>query len=671
MAQIAIYEDIYSSEALCIYVHIILKNLRKYKTGYFGNEDNLKLCVRNVLLNKVIESGSSVNLSNSKLSKVYGITHVIITDCKTHSCVKNGIVTINTSIYIDSLQSEDFYNLKVNSAPVILCGVSQEVQQLCNYFKFNKSTLLNRPLGVLLHGPPGCGKTYLGQYLSQLCDGALIKIDGSDLFHPEYGSGALALKKLFNGAIVLSNEGPVVIFFDELDAICPRYENASLGNKQITAALITEMDYLHEKNIAQIFVVGATNTISSVNTALRRPGRFDKEVLINVPTKEQRTTILEELTVSLNMTKDNGAEAVSLSEIALWTAGYVISDLKTLCDEALTHAFDTNFNQAINTVIKRSDFLHALHKVIPTLRKNIGSVVDLQPVDWEDIGGLEEVKTEIRQSLEWPLLYPNALKRMDVTATKGILLYGPPGCCKTTLVRAAATSCHVTFLSLNGAQIYSPYVGESERLLSETFQKARALSPCILFFDEIESLIGKRSSGSGQSRVQERILATLLNEMDGIGASLDQKMDASIVHNHGDDEPTNKSQIINESSRIIVIGATNRPDMLDGAILRPGRLDKLIYVPPPNELSRRAILQIQTSCIPNNGLDLLELSKKTEFFSGADLKNLCKEAGLICLRLGLWQENKAIVTQEHFLKALDIVKPSLSEQILKQYCKEM
>ncbi|GFS18654.1 spermatogenesis-associated protein 5-like protein 1, partial [Elysia marginata] len=566
-----------------------------------------------VLVNSHITSGMTVSLLHSKLATAYGIPTIIISKCqlnKGSECIEMCRVDHKTEINIVEVQSSDYFMLRCDKEKIHLGGLDQELQHLKTLLEFNRICGLvpaQRTVGVILHGPPGCGKTSLGKALAQSYNAAFLNVESTNINKTEFGAGAEALKGIFNRAVSLTNEGPVILFLDELDMLCPPPSAASLGSRQLTSALVSQMDWLHDAEVPGLLVVAATNTISSVNPALRRPGRFERELLLNVPSQRQRLTILETQGHAMMLTVGND---VSLEGLALMTPGFVGADLQLLCQEALNHAFSrvgSSNSVSEHLPVQNCDFMAALHKVTPSLKKGLNCHVDLKGVKWDEIGGLEDIKSEIRQSIEWPLMHPESLRRMDLAATKGVLLYGPPGCCKTTLVRAAATSCHVTFLSLNVAQVFSPYVGESERIISEAFQKARALSPAILFFDEIDSLVGKRSSGGGQSRVQERVLATMLNEMDGIGTRLDLKTNAysqpgniekesvagatceeikgqapCIVSEKQSQSHREKSLSDIDMSRVIVIGATNCPDMLDHAILRPGRLDRHIYVPPPD-----------------------------------------------------------------------------------------
>ncbi|XP_035826697.1 spermatogenesis-associated protein 5-like protein 1 isoform X2 [Aplysia californica] len=663
---------------------VVVDNLNRFKSC--GSQDKRYECIakfcQNVLLNKILQSEQEIHLERSKLARSYGIVYIVVCACISENDSNEGVLTRDADVVVQSVISKDFYELRksLHQEKVSVAGISTEAEKLNQLLRFGKLQYGTsyRQVGVLLHGPPGCGKSSLVKHIAQSCDAVVLNVESTDVLQSEVGSGVEALKRFFRRAVALSEEGSVILFLDELDTLCPHRDNSSLGSKQITSALIHELDSLHGKDIPGLLVLGATNVISSLDPSLRRPGRFDREVLINIPTKDQRLAILELFTNHVELDC-----AVQLCDIAMRTPGYVGADLRALCEEA--ESMTLKREGAVPPTVKLEDFDHALHCVAPLMKRSSDCVIDLQPVNWEDIGGLEDVKHEIRQSIEWPLLYPDVLHRMDLTPTKGVLLFGPPGCCKTTLVKAAATSCHVTFLSLSGAQVFSPYVGESEKIVSEAFQKARALSPSILFFDEIETLVGKRSSEKNQSRVQERILATLLNEMDGVGIRLDKKTNASLNQDRGrstvgvsgpqemqkmDNRGVGCTSIVSEcnssldlkGSQVMVIGATNRPDMLDPAILRPGRLDKHIHVPPPDAEARAAILKVYTSKMSTSDLDLHKMSLDTELYTGADLKNLCKEAGLFALREILARGDPGspiCVNSHHFARAKEIVKPSL------------
>lgn len=308
-------------------------------------------------------------------------------------------------------------------------------------------------------------------------------------------------------------------------------------------------------------------------------------------------------------------------------------------------------------VIDETDFLEAFKKIQPSSFRSVIGLMDIKPVGWEQIGGLEDVKLRLKQSVEWPLKFPQEFVRMGLTQPKGILLYGPPGCAKTTLVRALATSCHCSFVSVSGADLFSPFVGDSERVLSQVFRQARANTPAIVFLDEIDSFLGSRSISKTGCNVQERVLSVLLNELDGVGLK-------TIERRGSKSDQQEFEEVFNQN--VMIVAATNRPDALDDALLRPGRLDKIIYIPPPNEKGRLSILKICTKNMPvGPDVSLENLAAETCFFSGADLGNLCREAALLAL-----QENgleATTVKQEHFLKSLTIVKPSLSQRHLTLY----
>lgn len=320
-------------------------------------------------------------------------------------------------------------------------------------------------------------------------------------------------------------------------------------------------------------------------------------------------------------------------------------------------------------MIDETDFFEAFKKIQPSSFRNVIGLMDIKPVSWEQIGGLEDVKLKLKQSIEWPLKYPHEFVRMGLTQPKGLLLYGPPGCAKTTLVRALATSCHCSFVSVSGADLFSPFVGDSEKLLSQVFRQARANTPAIVFLDEIDSILGSRSVSKTGCNVQERVLSVLLNELDGVGLKTIERR-GSKSDQQGKYKELKKNEEVEFEEvfnrNVIIVAATNRPDVLDDALLRPGRLDKMIYIPPPDEKGRLSILKICTKNMPvGPDVSLENLAAETCFFSGADLGNLCKEAALLALQEdGL---EATTVKQEHFLKSLKAVKPSLSHKDLTLY----
>ncbi|CAI5792860.1 spermatogenesis-associated 5 1 [Podarcis lilfordi] len=317
-----------------------------------------------------------------------------------------------------------------------------------------------------------------------------------------------------------------------------------------------------------------------------------------------------------------------------------------------------------------SDFREALKTIQPSsVRSGVG-LADFRPVAWDQIGGLEDVKLKLKQSIEWPIKFPEAFVRMGLARPKGILLYGPSGCAKTTLVKAAATSCHCSFLSVSGADLFSPYVGDSEKILSQVFRQARANAPAIVFLDEIDSILGSRSVSKTGRGVQERVLSVLLNELDGVGLKLTERRgNKAELENDSREQTENDRELEFQevfNKDVVVVAATNRPDMLDDALLRPGRFDKIIYIPPPDRKGKFSILKICTEKIPvDPDVSLEDIAARANLFSGADLENLCKEAALLAL-----QENKVEATpvkQKHFEKSLEIVKPSLTNEELEFY----
>ena len=495
------------------------------------------------------------------------------------------------------------------------------------------------PKGILLHGPPGTGKTLLAKALANEIGAYFIAINGPEIMSKYYGESEQRLREIFKEA---EENAPAIIFIDEIDSIAPRREEVTGEvEKRVVAQLLTLMDGLKERG--KVIVIGATNRPEALDPALRRPGRFDREIEIPPPDKRARREILAVHTRNMPLADD-----VDLDAIAEMTHGYTGADLAALVKEAamaalrrfisegkidLSHPIPAEKLRELKVTMK--DFLEAMKYVQPSLIREI--YVEVPEVRWSDVGGLEDVKQQLREAVEWPLKYPEIFEQMGIQPPKGILLFGPPGTGKTLLAKAVATESGANFIAIRGPEILSKWVGESEKAIRQTFRRARQVAPAIIFFDEIDAIAPARGFRHDTSGVTDRIVNQLLTEMDGI-------------------EPLRN---------VVVIAATNRPDILDPALLRPGRFDRLIYVPPPDYKARLEIFKVHTKNMPlADDVDLAELAKKTEGYTGADIAAVCREAAMIALR----EELKVRpVEMRHFLKALEIVPPSLSKEDIEMY----
>jgi transitional endoplasmic reticulum ATPase len=468
---------------------------------------------------------------------------------------------------------------------------------------------IDAPKGVLLHGPPGCGKTLIARAIAQETEANFFSVSGPEVVHKFYGESEAHLRKIFEEA---SRKGPSIIFMDELDAIAPRRENV-LGDveKRVVAQLLALMDGLTKRQ--NVIVIAATNLPNILDPALRRPGRFDREIAIPIPDRHGRLEILEIHSRGMPLSQD-----VDMSHLAEITHGFVGADLEALCREAAMICLrrlmpDIDFSlttipyeQLAKLEVHMEDFLGALREVEPSAIREV--FVEVPDVYWRDVGGLKWVKERLKEAVEWPLQYAHLFKEAGIKPPKGILLSGAPGCGKTLLAKAIANESRVNFISVKGPALLSKYVGESERGVREIFRKARQAAPCIIFLDEIDALLPMRGVGSGDSHVSERVLSQFLAELDGI----------------------------EELKGVLVLGATNRLDILDAAVLRPGRFDEIVEIPPPQEEDRREIFKVHLRGKPlAPGIDAAALAARTEGFSGAEIASVCNQAALSAVRRAL------------------------------------
>lgn len=566
------------------------------------------------------------------------------------------VITRDTVINITSEQIEGFQFRDVTYEDI--GGLSREIRAIREMVElplrhpevFQKLGI-TPPKGVLLHGPPGTGKTLIARAVASETDATFTAISGPEIMSRYYGESEQRLRQIFEDA---QKSSPSIIFIDEIDSIAPKREEV-LGDleRRVVAQLLSLMDGLTSRG--EVIVIAATNRPNALDPALRRGGRFDREVEIGIPNKNGRLEILYVHTRGMPL-----EESLDLSEIAEMTHGFVGADLASLCKEAAMHTIsrilpDLDVEEEIppeildQLKVSREDFLAAMKKIEPSAMREV--LVEIPEVHWSDIGGLEEAKQALREAVEWPIMYPEAFEAVGIRPPRGVLLYGPPGTGKTMIARAVATESQLNFISIKGPELMSKWVGESERAVREVFRKAKQSAPALIFFDEIDSIVPARDSGR-DSHVTERVVSQLLTEIDGLV----------------------------ELKDVVVLAATNRPDLIDPSLLRPGRFDRMIYIPMPDLAARKKIFEIYMRRMPVAGdVDINDLAARTEGYTGADIEMICREAGMLALREkiqpGIKRESLMLeqiqVRRGHFDRAYKNIKPHMPPEALKEYLKIM